>query len=454
MHRHTATAATAASITTATATATATTTTTTATVAPFRLPSPPAQQSTAPSATVSTATATAATTTTAYNDGNDDANGDYIVRAGEVLRDGRYEVRAVLGRGSFGQVVRAVDRAAVPTEDVAIKIIKNKILFFKQACIEIEILHRMNAADTADHYKVVRMREYFKHRNHLCIVFEMLSYNLYELLSITQFTGVSLHLVRKFAYQILTALAFLASDPVRVIHADLKPENILLRNPKRSAVKLIDFGSSCTQGQALYKYIQSRYYRSPEVILGLPYSFPIDMWSLGAILIEMHVGDPLFNGKNEADQLVKIASVLGMPPARMIDASPKAKKLFVRNADDGTYHFVPSLLIRLQPRRLADIIGVETGGPGGRRKAEPGHSVTDYLKFKDLVERMLTYDPALRITPVQALHHSFFRQTTDETTAMSPGRAQHSRSSQSSSPTAANSAAAVGPIPFSLPGSL
>ena len=72
------------------------------------------------------------------------------------------------------------------------------------------------------------MKEYFKHKNHLCIVFEMLSYNLYELLSITQFTGVSLHLVRKFAYQILTALAFLSSDAIRVIHADLKPENILL----------------------------------------------------------------------------------------------------------------------------------------------------------------------------------------------------------------------------------
>lgn len=148
------------------------------------------------------------------------------------------------------------------------------------------------------------MKEYFKHKNHLCIVFEMLSYNLYELLSITQFTGVSLHLVRKFAYQILTALAFLSTDAVRVIHADLKPENILLKNPKRSAVKLIDFGSSCTSGQALYKYIQSRYYRSPEVILGLPYSYPIDMWSLGCILVEMHIGDPLFNGKNEADQLV------------------------------------------------------------------------------------------------------------------------------------------------------
>lgn len=105
----------------------------------------------------------------------------------------------------------------------------------------------------------------------------------------------------------------------------------------------------------------------------------------------------------------------------MIDASPKSKKMFVKNID-GTWHFIPSLMIRLQQRKLADILGVETGGPGGRRRGEPGHTTTDYLKFKDLIEKMLIYDPAQRITPVQALHHSFFRQTTDETTVTSPVR--------------------------------
>lgn len=66
-----------------------------------------------------------------------------------------------------------------------------------------------------------------------------------------------------------------------VIHCDLKPENILLVNPKRSEIKIIDFGSSCQLGEKIYSYIQSRFYRSPEVLLGLQYDMNIDMWSLG-----------------------------------------------------------------------------------------------------------------------------------------------------------------------------
>lgn len=180
-------------------------------------------------------------------------------------------------------------------------------------------------------------------RNHLCLVFEMLSYNLYDLLRNTNFRGVSLNLTRKFAQQLCTALLFLATPELGIIHCDLKPENILLCNPKRSAIKIVDFGSSCQLGQRvqleyfshlvyvsqtagmcqhtwwinlvwwcfpyylciiayafqIYQYIQSRFYRSPEVLLGMPYDLAIDMWSLGCILVEMHTGEPLFSGANE-----------------------------------------------------------------------------------------------------------------------------------------------------------
>jgi dual specificity tyrosine-phosphorylation-regulated kinase 1 len=95
--------------------------------------------------------------------------------------------------------------------------------------------------------------------------------------------------------------------------------------------------------------------------------------------------------------------------------------------------FLHSLLPYLQykppgSRRLHDIIGVETGGPGGRRAGEAGHSLSDYLKFKDLIGRMLDYDPKTRITPYYALQHNFFKRTTDESTNTS--------SSQSTSPSA------------------
>ena len=93
------------------------------------------------------------------------------------------------------------------------------------------------------------MKRHFMYRNHLCLVFELLSYNLYELLRNTNFRGVSLNLTRKFAQQLCTALLFLSTPEIKVIHCDLKPENILLCNPKRSAVRIVDFGSSCQVGQ-------------------------------------------------------------------------------------------------------------------------------------------------------------------------------------------------------------
>lgn len=95
----------------------------------------------------------------------------------------------------------------------------------------------------------VKLKRHFMFRNHLCLVFELLSYNLYDLLRNTNFRGVSLNLTRKFAQQLCTALLFLATPELNIIHCDLKPENILLCNPKRSAIKIVDFGSSCQLGQ-------------------------------------------------------------------------------------------------------------------------------------------------------------------------------------------------------------
>jgi dual specificity tyrosine-phosphorylation-regulated kinase 1 len=192
-----------------------------------------------------------------YNDGFDDENADYIVHADEIFND-RYVIHSILGKGSFGQVVKAFDKT--DNEAVAIKIIKNKTPFYNQALIEIRLLEHMNKKDPDDRFfigklhiiifvytkfSLVRLKNHFVYRNHLCLVFELLSYNLYDVLRNTHFQGVSLNLIRKFAYQILRALYFLSSPEVDVIHCDLKPENILLRNPKRSAIKVIDFGSSC-----------------------------------------------------------------------------------------------------------------------------------------------------------------------------------------------------------------
>ncbi|EDS34335.1 Dual specificity tyrosine-phosphorylation-regulated kinase [Culex quinquefasciatus] len=374
-----------------------------------------------------------------YNDGYDDENHDYIIKNGEKFLD-RYEIDSLIGKGSFGQVVKAYDHEEEC--QVAIKIIKNKRPFLSQAQIEVNLLEMMNRADAENKYYIVKLKRHFMWRNHLCLVFELLSYNLYDLLRNTNFRGVSLNLTRKFAQQLCTALLFLSSQELNIIHCDLKPENILLCNPKRSAIKIVDFGSSCQLGQRIYQYIQSRFYRSPEVLLGIPYDLAIDMWSLGCILVEMHTGEPLFSGSNEADQINKIVEVLGMPPKHILDQAHKTRKFFEK-LSDGSYVLRKTQNQRKYKapgsRKLHDILGVETGGPGGRRHGEPGHSVSDYLKFKDLILRMLDYDPKTRCTPYYALQHNFFKRTSDEST--NTANTAISSSSLSTSPSVSSSTA-------------
>lgn len=116
----------------------------------------------------------------------------------------------------------------------------------------------------------------------------------------------------------------------------------------------------------------------------------------------------------------KIVEVLGMPPKYLLDQAHKTRKFFDKIVADGSYVLKKTLNGRkYKPpgsRKLHDILGVETGGPAGRRLDEPGHSVGDYLKFKDLILRMLDFDPKTRVTPYYALQHNFFKRTSDEST--------------------------------------
>lgn len=100
----------------------------------------------------------------------------------------------------------------------------------------------------------------------------------------------------KFAIQILHSLSFMHNN--KIVHCDIKPENIMLKEAHKTGIKIIDFGSSCYEEQQFYTYIQSRYYRAPEVILGLKYTSAIDMWSLGCVLAELYLGYPMFPGQN------------------------------------------------------------------------------------------------------------------------------------------------------------
>lgn len=206
-----------------------------------------------------------------WNLGFDDERADYILVKGDHIGY-RYEILQILGKGSFGQVIKAFDHKE--KIDIALKIIRNKQKFHNQAKIELQILRTLKDNDMEDS-GIVHIKEHLVFRNHLCISFELLNINLYHYLKINQFKGMSINMIRKFTEQILKGLRLIHS--LNIIHCDLKPENILFKTLNDYSIKIIDFGSACFDDQKMYSYIQSRYYRAPEVILGLGYSDAIDM---------------------------------------------------------------------------------------------------------------------------------------------------------------------------------
>ncbi|KPV76411.1 uncharacterized protein RHOBADRAFT_35048 [Rhodotorula graminis WP1] len=321
---------------------------------------------------------------TTNNHGFDDERGDYLLVMHDHIQF-RYEVVGVLGKGSFGQVLECRDHKT--GDMVAVKIIRNKKRFHHQALVEIKVLENLVKWDPDEKHFVIRMVESFTFRGHLCIVTELLSINLYELVKANSFAGFSTVLIRRFAVQILQSLSLLRHH--RVIHCDLKPENILLKHPAKSGIKVIDFGSSCFENEKVYTYIQSRFYRSPEVILGSNYTMAIDIWSLGCILAEMYTGYPIFPGENEQEQLACIMEIMGVPDKYLVDRSSR-KRLFF----DSTG----------APRPVVN--------SKGRRRRPSSKSLAAVLKcdddlFVDFIAKCLAWDPERRLKPDQAMRHPF-----------------------------------------------
>lgn len=277
------------------------------------------------------------------NYGFDDANGNYIVVPKDHINY-RYEILSVLGNGSFGNVVKCKDKKYLSKSInsniiVAIKIIKNDLNWSLQAVYEIKMLKHLNGNRTAinsnDPYTneygsldcpVLTYYDHFHFRGHMCIVTEPLSINLYSLLEIIKFQGLSLPLIKIFTTKILQGLKYIHDK--NVIHCDIKPENIMMKvpphfnldnlNEESVVIKIVDFGSSCFTNEISYLYIQSRFYRAPEVIIGAKYDKMIDIWSIGCLIAELFTGDPLLPGKNELEQIAYILELFGSPSSSLI----------------------------------------------------------------------------------------------------------------------------------------
>lgn len=336
----------------------------------------------------------------------------------------RYKILEIMGKGSFGMCLKVDDYGEKLKSKISnltnsnsvstsinqnyndsngtstmkcLKILRSKSKVTAQGKTEVSLLQYVLQKDSGDTSNIVRMERSFMIRGHLAIVFELLSMNLYELIcrysrssyASTEGRCMPLSLIRKLSVQILNALLFLHSH--HIIHADIKPENILLKNPTKSGIKVIDLGSSCFIEERIYSYIQSRFYRAPEVMMGYPYGYGIDIWSMGCVLAELYTGRPLFPGENEADQMRMFVEVLGKPSDRYIQMAPRGREFYERGELKSVCFGRHRKIIRNRP--LECILGCKD------------------RTFVDFIKKCLAWDVNERLTAETALDHPWMAYT-------------------------------------------
>lgn len=284
------------------------------------------------------------------------------------------------------------------------QVIKNSKDFFDQSLDEIKLLQYINSKGDPHQNNVLRMIDFFYCKEHLFIVSELLRENLYDFGKFVRDSNAepyfTLGRLKKIMHQVLQALVFIHS--LGLIHCDIKPENIVIKSYSRCEVKLIDFGSSCFVTDHLTTYIQSRSYRAPEVILGVPYDFRIDIWSLGGVLAEMYTGYVLFQNDSIATMLARISGILGPLPEVLMQNQLECRKYFVGGSNityecnEGEYFIVHPKKTNL--RRRLHIYS---------DPSQLGDSEDDL--FVDFVLRMLELDPHKRWNAIDALAHPWLR---------------------------------------------
>lgn len=363
----------------------------------------------------------------------DDDDGHYIVVPDAELTS-QYQIMKLLGQGTFGKVVQARDKKR--NKLVAIKIIRSVQKYRDASRIELRVLQTLKANDDENRNRCIHLRDCFDYRSHICIVMDLLGSSVFDFLKSNNFVPFPNSQIQSFARQLLTSVAFL--HDLNLIHTDLKPENILLcdnayqtftynrRIPSSSAgvsrqatqrkvlldteIRLIDFGSATFEDEYHSSVVSTRHYRAPEIILGLGWSFPCDIWSIGCILVEFFTGDALFQTHDNLEHLAMMESVCDrridshlvqqvnkMSSRSGSSSGNPASKYFKRlrldypTADTtrASRRFVKNM------KHLSDII--------------PSHN--PFLRlFLDLLEKIFVYDPSKRITARQALEHPWFRE--------------------------------------------
>ncbi|KAG5119201.1 hypothetical protein JHK82_033621 [Glycine max] len=326
-------------------------------------------------------------------EGNDAVTGHIISttiggKNGEPKETISYMAERVVGTGSFGVVFQA--KCLETGEAVAIKKVLQDRRYKNR---ELQLMRLM------DHPNVISLKHCFfsttsRDELFLNLVMEYVPESMYRVIKhyTTMNQRMPLIYVKLYTYQIFRGLAYIHTA-LGVCHRDVKPQNLLV-HPLTHQVKLCDFGSAkvLVKGESNISYICSRYYRAPELIFGATeYTASIDIWSAGCVLAELLLGQPLFPGENQVDQLVEIIKVLG---------TPTREEIRCMNPNYTEFRF-PQI------------------------KAHPWHKVFHKRmppEAIDLASRLLQYSPSLRCTALEACAHPFFDELREPNARLPNGR--------------------------------
>lgn len=332
---------------------------------------------------------------------HDDTVGHFRGKEGTVIAN-RFRIIRDVGLGTFGRVCACLDLKSRnrQNEVVAIKIVRNVSRYFDSARIEADIIEDVNKRGGRGVSHCAVMFDSFTFLGHYCMVFESLGPSLYDVLKRRNYQGFPFFCVRDFARQLLETLEFLHS--FRLIHTDLKPENILLLNdrevhrkgcswPESTRIKVIDFGGATYDDDKKSSIVNTRQYRAPEVILGVGWSMPSDLWSLGCILAELYQGELLFATHDNIEHLALIEEVIGPFPLHF-QKRAKNEQLLNQAFDSFGWHRMGKMLA---PESLAYVKRVGS--------LESMYSDDKDQWFLRLLRRMLVIDPNERATARECL---------------------------------------------------
>lgn len=360
----------------------------------------------------------------------DDDDGHYIVQPEAELTH-RYKITRLLGQGTFGKVVEAYDK--YKNTSCAIKVIRSVQKYRDASRIELRVLSTLQSNDKENRNKCIHLRDCFDYRNHICIVTDLLGMSVFDFLKSNNFAPFPNSHIQSFARQLLTSVAFL--HDLNLIHTDLKPENILLvqndsqlfnygrRVPSSTTsqsrtchsrkvlldteIRLIDFGSATFDDEYHSAVVSTRHYRAPEIILGLGWSFPCDIWSIGCILVEFFTGDALFQTHDNLEHLAMMQQVVGSKvDVRIVRQainrtnSPAAKFFKGTRIDYPNQETTRASKKYVQCMKKLDDVIPQTNN--------------FHKQFLDLLKKIFIYDASKRITAKEALRHPWFKETQND----------------------------------------